>query len=81
MTHTSDVLIIGAGIIGCATAYYAARSGLSVTVIERDLPASGTTSHCEGNILVSDKELGHELELTRYSLGLWQGELAEFGHL
>ena len=81
MTHTSDVLIIGAGIIGCATVYYAARSGLSVTVIERDLPASGTTSHCEGNILVSDKELGHELELTRYSLGLWQGELAEFGHL
>lgn len=81
MRHTSDVLIIGAGIIGCATAYYAARSGLSVTVIERDLPASGTTSHCEGNILVSDKELGHELELTRYSLGLWQGELAEFGHL
>lgn len=81
MTHTSDVLIIGAGIIGCATAYYASRAGLSVTVIERDLPASGTTSHCEGNILVSDKELGHELALTRYSLGLWQGELAEHGHL
>lgn len=81
MTRTSDVLIIGAGIMGCATAYYAARAGLSVTVIERELPASGTTSHCEGNILVSDKELGPELELTRYSLGLWQGELEDHGHL
>ena len=30
---------------------------------------------------MSDKELGPELELTRYSLGLWQGELDEFGHL
>lgn len=81
MTQTSDVVIIGAGIIGCATAYYLARAGLGVTVVERNLPASGTTSHCEGNILVSDKELGPELELTRYSLDLWQGELAEHGHL
>lgn len=81
MNRNSDVLIIGAGIIGSATAYYAARAGLSVTVVEKDLPASGTTSHCEGNVLVSDKELGPELELTRYSLELWQGELAEFGHL
>lgn len=79
--RTSDVLIIGAGIIGCATAYFAARAGLSVTVVDRGHPASGTTSRCEGNILVSDKELGPELELTRYSLGLWQGELAEHGRL
>ena len=63
MTQTSDVVIIGAGIIGCATAYFAARAGLSVTVVERGLPAGGTTSRCEGNILVSDKELGPYLEL------------------
>lgn len=81
MSTSSDVIVIGAGIIGCATAYYAARAGLSVTVLERDLPTSGTTSHCEGNILVSDKERGAELELTRYSLDLWRGELAEHGHL
>lgn len=81
MTRTSDLIVIGAGIIGAATAYFATRAGLSVTVIERDLPAGGTSSRCEGNILVSDKELGPELELTRYSLGLWRGELAEHGHL
>lgn len=77
MNRTSDVLIIGAGIIGAATAYFATRAGLSVTVLERDLPAGGTTSRCEGNILVSDKELGPELALTQYSLGIWKGELAE----
>jgi sarcosine oxidase subunit beta len=81
MTRTSDIIVIGAGIIGAATAYFATRAGLSVTVVERDLPAGGTSSRCEGNILVSDKELGPELELTRYSLGLWRGELAEHGHL
>lgn len=81
MTGRTDVIIIGAGIIGAATAYFATLNGLSVTVVERGLPASGTTSRCEGNILVSDKELGPELELMRYSLDVWKGELAEFGHL
>ena len=68
MSERADVIIIGAGIIGAATAYFATLQGLSVTVVERGLPASGTTSRCEGNILVSDKELGPELELMRYSL-------------
>ncbi|KAM9863253.1 FAD-binding oxidoreductase [Leucobacter sp. BZR 635] len=81
MTGRTDVIIIGAGIIGAATAYFATLQGLSVTVVERGLPASGTTSRCEGNILVSDKELGPELELMRYSIDTWKGELAEFGHL
>ncbi|MFC5337606.1 NAD(P)/FAD-dependent oxidoreductase [Leucobacter denitrificans] len=81
MSGTSDVIVIGAGIIGAATAYFASLQGLSVTVVERGLPASGTTSRCEGNILVSDKERGPELELMQYSLDVWKGELAEFGHL
>lgn len=77
MSGTYDVIIIGAGIIGAATAYYAAHAGFSVAVIDKGLPASGTSSNCEGNILVSDKELGPELELSRYSLSLWKGELRE----
>lgn len=78
---TSDVLVIGAGIVGCAVAYFASLAGLRVTVVDRGLPASGTSSRCEGNLLVSDKELGPELTLTQYSLGLWTGELAEFSGL
>lgn len=81
MNQGSDVLVIGAGVIGAATAYFAAQQGLSVTVIEKGLPASGTSSACEGNILVSDKELGPELELTRYSLGVWHGDLGEHKRL
>ncbi|QSB05160.1 NAD(P)/FAD-dependent oxidoreductase [Natronoglycomyces albus] len=77
----SRVIVIGAGIIGAAAAFYATRAGLDVIVIERDRPASGTSSRCEGNILISDKERGPELELARISLGLWRSELAEFGHL
>jgi glycine/D-amino acid oxidase-like deaminating enzyme len=34
-------------------------------------PAGGTTSHGEGNILVSDKAPGPELQLAQLSLSLW----------
>jgi glycine/D-amino acid oxidase-like deaminating enzyme len=30
-----DVVVIGAGIVGCATAYYLARRGVRVAVVER----------------------------------------------
>ncbi|WP_406399039.1 FAD-binding oxidoreductase [Streptomyces sp. NBC_00879] len=74
--NTSDVIVVGAGVIGAACAYYAARAGLSVTVIDRGPVAGGTTGAGEGNLLVSDKEPGPELELALLSTGLWQ-ELAE----
>ncbi|AIY02197.1 FAD-dependent oxidoreductase [Arthrobacter sp. PAMC 25486] len=76
-----DVVVIGGGAVGAACAYFAARAGLSVAVVERGAIASGTSSACEGNILVSDKEAGPELTLAQYSQELWRGELGEFGHL
>ncbi len=80
-SHGSDVIVIGAGVIGAATAFFCARAGFRVTVIERGTPGSGTSSRCEGNVLVSDKEHGPELDLANYSLGIWKGELGEYGHL
>ena len=32
--RTADVIVVGAGIIGCATAYYLAKKGTSVIVLE-----------------------------------------------
>ena len=77
----NDVIVIGAGIVGAAVAHFCAQAGLGVTVVDRGLPGGGTSSRCEGNILVSDKEHGPELDLAQYSLGIWQGELAEHGAL
>lgn len=67
-----DVLVIGAGIIGAACAYYCTSAGLRVTVVERGAIGGGTTSACEGNILVSDKETGPELDLALLSSRLWR---------
>ncbi|MEU7298338.1 FAD-binding oxidoreductase [Streptomyces exfoliatus] len=71
----SDVIIVGAGVVGAACAYYAALAGLSVTVVDRGSVAGGTTGAGEGNLLVSDKEPGPELELALLATSLWR-ELA-----
>ncbi|MEU8686634.1 FAD-binding oxidoreductase [Streptomyces sp. NPDC048611] len=74
--RTSDVIVVGAGVVGAACAYYAARAGLTVTVLDRGPVAGGTTGAGEGNLLVSDKEPGPELELALLSTALWRN-LAE----
>jgi glycine/D-amino acid oxidase-like deaminating enzyme len=80
-SKAADVVVIGAGVIGAACAYFAATAGLRVTVLERDAIAAGTSSGGEGNILVSDKEAGPELDLALYSQSVWRGELAEHAPL
>jgi D-hydroxyproline dehydrogenase subunit beta len=67
----ADVIVIGAGVVGAACAYYAARAGLAVAVVDAGAVAAGTTSAGEGNLLVSDKEPGPELTLALRSLALW----------
>jgi glycine/D-amino acid oxidase-like deaminating enzyme len=71
-----DLVIVGAGMTGAACAWYAARAGLRVAVVDRGAVAGGTTGAGEGNLLVSDKEPGPELDLALISMRLWR-ELAE----
>ena len=72
-----DVVIIGAGMVGAACAYYAARAGLDVIVVDRASVAGGTTGAGEGNLLVSDKPPGPELGLALLSERLWRELTAE----
>lgn len=72
LAPTADVVVIGAGIVGAACAYYAGRAGLRVTVVDRGAIACGTTGAGEGNLLVSDKQPGPELDLMLRSLRRWR---------
>lgn len=74
-----DVVVIGAGVVGAACAYYATRAGLRVTVLERDSIGGGTTSRGEGNLLISDKGPGPELDLALSSRRLWLELGADLG--
>jgi D-hydroxyproline dehydrogenase subunit beta len=79
MARTADVVVVGAGAVGAACAYFAALQGLRVHVVERAQIAGGTSGACEGNLLVSDKEAGPELELALYSRQVFRDDLAEYG--
>ena len=50
MTATADLAVVGAGIAGASTAYYAACAGLRVAVIDRGVPAGGATGAAAANI-------------------------------
>lgn len=49
---TAEVCVIGAGITGLSTAYYLAKNGIDVVVIEKDTIASKTTGHTTGKISI-----------------------------
>jgi glycine/D-amino acid oxidase-like deaminating enzyme len=78
---TCDVVIVGAGMVGAACALYTARAGLDVVIVDRGPVSGGTTGAGEGNLLVSDKEPGPELDLALLSGRLWAQLAEELGEL
>lgn len=71
-----DVLIVGAGIVGCACAREFAQAGLRVGVIEGNIPGGGATAAGMGHVVVVDDSPA-QFELTRYSRALWQQLVAK----
>jgi glycine/D-amino acid oxidase-like deaminating enzyme len=66
-----DVLIVGAGIVGCACARECAQAGLRVGLVEANVPGGGATAAAMGHIVVMDDSPA-QFDLTRYSRSLWQ---------
>lgn len=80
MSSSSDVIVVGCGVIGASVAYYLAKTGLSVTVVERGDVASGTSSACDGNVLVTDKMPGFDSQMTFESQRLYDKLENELGY-
>ncbi|MCW8884796.1 MAG: FAD-binding oxidoreductase [Motiliproteus sp.] len=66
----SDVLIIGGGIQGCATAYQLALRGVSVTVLEKDWVSRHASGVNAGGVRLLGRHLS-EVELSKASMALW----------
>ncbi len=79
VARSADVVVIGAGIIGCAAAYFLAADGHRVVVVERDEVASGTASVSGGWVIIHDKETPEEVARARESRALYERLSADAG--
>ncbi len=71
MMRATDVLIVGAGIVGAACAFELARAGLRVAVVEERFTSAGATGASMGHLVVMDDSEA-QFSLTRYSQVLWE---------
>ncbi len=73
MNHTSNVVVIGAGIVGCAVAYELARRGVHVQVIDRRAVGQGATQASAGVLAPFIEAFDRRplLDLTTRSLDLY----------
>ncbi len=69
MPKTADVVVIGAGVVGCSVAYYLAQEGVNVTILERDAIGSGASAHATGSLSLLGAEFspGASFQIARAS--------------
>lgn len=70
----AEVVVVGGGIVGAATAYYLARSGLKPTLLEAGGPISGGAASpaCAGGVRHQGRTAS-EIPLALEAIGLWPG--------
>ncbi|WP_406858039.1 FAD-dependent oxidoreductase [Alsobacter sp. KACC 23698] len=73
-----DVLVLGGGLMGTAAAYFLARRGVRVTVLERNRVGSGATVASFGNVRRTGRYLP-QLPLAHRSRALWGEAQAMLG--
>ena len=69
MPETAEVVVIGAGVVGCSVAWYLAREGVGVTLLEREAIGSGASAHATGSLSLLGAEFspGTSFQLARAS--------------
>ena len=73
--NTFDLIVVGAGIVGLAHAYTAARRGLRVCVVERDAACVGASIRNFGFITVTGQGAGDTWRRARRAREVW-GDVA-----
>ena len=74
----TDVVIVGGGIVGCAAAYYLARRGASVILLEKNGIGSGASGRSGGGVRQSARASA-ELPLANEAVALYPALSDELG--
>lgn len=78
-SKTYDLLVVGAGIIGLATAYAASQRGLRVAVVERNARCIGASVRNFGFVTVTGQRRGEHWRRARYTRDVWEHVAAQAG--
>jgi glycine/D-amino acid oxidase-like deaminating enzyme len=78
MPSEADVVVVGAGIVGCATAYYLARRGLRVVVVERGAQPGEQSRKNWGFVRQQGRD-PNEVPLMMEANRMWRGLEQELG--
>lgn len=70
--RTAEVLVIGGGIVGSCTAYYLARRGVHVVLVDAKDIASGTSGSCDRAVMMQSKKPGPVLQMALASARLYE---------
>ena len=80
MIKTADVIVIGSGVIGCAAAYYMAKKGMSVLVLDQDESVGNGGSSRNGGGVRQSGRGPRELPLAIYGVAnVWPTLSDELG--
>ena len=63
-----DAVVIGGGIIGLSNAYWLAKRGLSVALVEAGDLVAGTSARCDGNNYICDTAPGEVTQTMRLAV-------------
>ncbi|MCB1355559.1 MAG: FAD-binding oxidoreductase [Maritimibacter sp.] len=78
LPREADVVVIGAGVVGVFTAYYLARRGLKVALVEKGRVAAEQSSRNWGWCRQQNRD-ARELPMATRSLALWDALAGEIG--
>ena len=68
---TTDIIVIGGGIIGSAIAYNLTKRGKRVVLLEKKYLVNGASASCDQGILLQSKAPGDHLRRAIYSMEMY----------
>ena len=76
---TTDIIVIGGGIIGSAITYNLTKRGKRVVQLEKEYLVNGASGACDQGILLQSKAPNEHLKLALYSMELYKELGRELG--
>lgn len=71
-SHPRSIIVIGAGIVGAATAFFLGRAGVAVRLVDASVPAAAASGAADGAVSVASKRPGPMMEMALAGAALYR---------